>query len=142
MQAQSITSAKTAWLITLLVIILAILFSTGVIGSVNKPSGKLDFPKDWKKDVKLALIITNDRGVFLIDKDGVPAKSCNTCTSKREKKWGDGCKKAPKKANICGPLKSVIPRETITIQSGYGSDCWFAYPSGGRLIGYPSGCIL
>ncbi len=136
-------SPAVAWLITLLAIVLAILYSQGVLGGFGtKPEGKLVFPDNWKKQVKLALIITNDRGVFVINKDGEQAKSCNLCSQKREAKWGPGCKKAPAKANICGPLKSVIPRETITITSGYGSDCWFVYPSGDRLIGYPPGCII
>jgi len=135
-------SPIVAWLIALLAIILAILFSQGVIGKYQAKKETLEFPQKWSDDVKLALVITNDRGLFVIDNHGTAIESCNTCTNAREKKWGPGCKKAPKSANICGPLKSVIPRETIVIQSGYGSDCWFVYPAGGELFGYPSGCII
>ena len=136
-------SPAIAWLIAILAIVLAILYAQGAIGGFKpKPEGKLEFPKEWKKDVKLAIVITNERGVFVINNTGEKAESCNTCSSKRESKYGPGCKKAPKNANICGALKSVIPRETITITSGYGSDCWFVYPSGDRMIGYPSGCII
>ncbi|VAW91405.1 hypothetical protein MNBD_GAMMA21-892 [hydrothermal vent metagenome] len=135
-------SPLIAWIFAILAIILTVLYSQGVIGKYQAKKDKLEFPKQWSHDVKLALVFTNDRGLFVLDNNGEAVKSCNTCTNPREKKWGAGCKKAPKSANICGPLKSVIPREQIIITSGYGSDCWFVYPSLGELIGYPTNCII
>lgn len=142
MLAKAMKSPATAWLITLIVIVLAILYAKGVFGNLMPaPEGKLDFPKQWEGNVKVAIIVTNDNGIFLVDQNGKQGKTCNACSPEKVKRWGHGCKDAPKTANICGKIKSLVPGQTITLQSGFGSECWVSWMQGGRLMGLPEGCI-
>lgn len=137
---------KLGWVAAVVIAIIALLMNYNDMKSDLPPPGQTEFPAQWKGKVKLGLLIANDASgkVFVVDGNGDEIRSCKTCTPGLSKKYGPGCKSAPKDLNVCGPIKSVVPIEnrTITILHGYGSDCWFVYPSGDELVGYPAGCTI
>lgn len=106
---------------------------------VNTP---LSIPEGLPSDTQAIVAITSDGRLELRGARGEPLPECYICTPALEKKYGDTCKQAPDKAQICGALPVMQVREMINLNILHlkGSDCWFSWPSGNRLNWWPAGC--
>ncbi len=102
-------------------------------------------PPALKDVARVAIIFPKDPGrkPMVVDGSGEPVASCHTCTEAYQQKYGPDCAKAPPQARVCKALKPMVPIEAGAIPwfHARGSDCWFFYPSGDELVGYPPGCL-
>lgn len=126
----------------LMLVMIVMVFVQGCAHERVKSDTFIPVPQGLPSDTLAIVVFTSDGRVELKDAKGDMLPRCQICTPELEKKYGDSCKQAPPKAQICGSLPPMQVREMINLNVLHlkGSDCWFSWPLGNWIYWWPEGC--